>query len=154
WTPWSCGDRGEPGGYAGGGGGPSRERAGERGICREPPALVERTVGNTERIPRIFGRGRPTATPAKLPAGFGFSEPGIPTGERLRARPMGELLDIVSLGPDDEALVDGIGVRRSTHDSRRRVPRHAHDFHGVTLILSSPGHVEWHFGEGQAYSGR
>jgi AraC family transcriptional regulator len=67
---------------------------------------------------------------------------------------MGELLDIVSLGQDDEALADGIGLRRSTLDSHHPVARHTHNFHGVTLILSSPGHVEWHFGEGQEYSGR
>ncbi|MDR3622977.1 MAG: AraC family transcriptional regulator [Paludisphaera borealis] len=67
---------------------------------------------------------------------------------------MGEALDIVSLGQGDERLADGMVVSRSSPLRPVVRGRHAHDFHQVTLFLSSPGHVEWQMGEGRAYSGR
>jgi AraC family transcriptional regulator len=67
---------------------------------------------------------------------------------------MGELLDIVALGQEDEAVADGISLCHRAHDPHYLIGRHAHNFHGMMLILSSPGHVEWHFGAGQDYSGR
>jgi AraC family transcriptional regulator len=67
---------------------------------------------------------------------------------------MGETFKVVSLGECDERLADGLSLRRSTSHSTHEAVRHAHGFHQVTLLLSSPGHVEWHMGEDQAYSGR
>ncbi|SIO64922.1 transcriptional regulator, AraC family [Singulisphaera sp. GP187] len=63
-------------------------------------------------------------------------------------------LEIVPMGRHDEGLADGLIVRRSSPLSPFVGGWHAHDFHQVTLFLSSPGHVEWHFSEGRAYSGR
>jgi len=49
---------------------------------------------------------------------------------------------------------DELVVHRSTPEGRVHARRHAHDFHQVTLFLSGPGHVEWHFGDERVYSGR
>ncbi len=67
---------------------------------------------------------------------------------------MDEGTDIVTLGRGDQILADGLALHRWTPDSHQIAGRHAHAFHQVSLILSSPGRVEWHFGEGRAYSGR
>ncbi|QDV34607.1 helix-turn-helix domain-containing protein [Tautonia plasticadhaerens] len=67
---------------------------------------------------------------------------------------MDEATEIVPLGLHDEAVAEGIGLCRSTQRRPVRANRHAHAFHQLTVVLSSPGHIEWHFGEGRAYSGR
>ncbi len=67
---------------------------------------------------------------------------------------MDDAVAVVPMGEGNEGLADGLGVRRWTSPPADRVIRHAHGFHQVTLILSSPGHVEWHFGRDRAYSGR
>ncbi|WP_406700008.1 AraC family transcriptional regulator [Singulisphaera sp. Ch08] len=67
---------------------------------------------------------------------------------------MGDALEIVTMDRHDEGLIEGLVVRRSSPRKPAFRGRHSHDFHQITLFLSSPGHVEWHFGEGRAYSGR
>lgn len=67
---------------------------------------------------------------------------------------MGETLKVVSWEECEERLADGLSVRRATSHPAHEAVRHTHDFHQVTLFLSSPGRVEWHMGEDQAYSGR
>lgn len=67
---------------------------------------------------------------------------------------MAEVLEIVPMGRHDERLSDVLAVRRSSPERPIRTGRHAHAFHQFTLFLSSPGHVEWHSGEGRVYAGR
>jgi len=67
---------------------------------------------------------------------------------------MDDVLEIVPMDRHDEGLADGLVVHRSSPKRSIVRGRHAHDFHQVTLFLSGPGHVEWHFGGGRAYSGR
>lgn len=67
---------------------------------------------------------------------------------------MGEALEIVPMDRHDERLTDGLGIWRSSLQRHLGAGRHAHGFHQLTLILSSPGRVEWHLGEGHVYTGR
>ncbi len=67
---------------------------------------------------------------------------------------MGKAMEIVPMGRHDEGLAEGLLVRRSLAERPVVANRHAHDFHQLTLFLSGPGHVDWHFGEGNGYSGR
>lgn len=67
---------------------------------------------------------------------------------------MGDALEIVPMGRHGEVIADGLVARRSSPGRPILSGRHAHDFHQVTLFLSCPGRVEWHFDEGRAYSGR
>jgi AraC family transcriptional regulator len=67
---------------------------------------------------------------------------------------MGEALEIVSLGQGGERLAEGLCLGRSSTSRGVRGDWHAHGFHQVTLFLTSPGRLAWHFGGGRDYSGR
>ena len=67
---------------------------------------------------------------------------------------MDEGIETVPLGSGDERLCDGVSLRRSTLGARPGAGWHAHGFHQVAVFLSSPGEVEWCFGEGPTYQGR
>jgi AraC family transcriptional regulator len=70
---------------------------------------------------------------------------------------MNESMKIVEMGAGDELLADGLALWRHKSHERRTSPmidRHAHGFHQVTLLLSSPGRwSEWQIGEERAFSG-
>jgi len=66
---------------------------------------------------------------------------------------MSDALEIVTMDRHDEGFINGLVVRRASPLKPAVRDRHTHDFHLVTLFLSRPGHVEWHFGEGRTYSG-
>ncbi len=67
---------------------------------------------------------------------------------------MDDGLEIVSMGRLGERLTEELVIHRSLPKKPMVRGRHAHDFHQVTLFLTSPGHVDWHFGEDRGYSGR
>jgi AraC family transcriptional regulator len=51
-------------------------------------------------------------------------------------------------------LADGVAVHRGVRPAGEGVGRHTHDFHSVTVLLSSPGTSLWCYGDGRCRSVR
>ena len=59
-----------------------------------------------------------------------FSEPDTSTGKRAEVHPMGERLDIVSLGQEDGSVADGIGLFPPSHPS---------DAQNISIVCTNTG---------------
>lgn len=51
-------------------------------------------------------------------------------------------------------LADGVALQRSVRPAGEGVGKHTHDYHSVTVLLSSPGPSLWRYGEGKPRSVR
>ena len=66
-------------------------------------------------------------------------------GQELGGSRMGENLRTVAMGRENQGLAVGLALWRMDQRVGVRSRRHAHDFHQITLFLTSPGALEWRF---------
>lgn len=62
--------------------------------------------------------------------------------------------DLPPTPPSAVRLAEGVAVRRGVRPAGEGFGRHIHDFHSVTVLLSSPGSSLWCYGDGKCRSVR